>query len=445
MNYPFKFRASRFTVHTLLLVFLLTACIPEGVRVPQSPLLAALERKSGLIVYVGVDGNIYTIDQGGGEPTAVTQDAVASDENNNNFLFYHYPTWSHDSQNLAFVRFQRSGEEASQISLITAAANGSNVTETFSSQTQQPFYLSWSPDNQHVGFLSSSPSGNMLLQRVAASGGEAEILDAGEPFYWAWSPAGGRLLMHVGGNRADARLSFLNLGETVVEQGVNLRPSAFNAPAWSADGSRLLIATETEDSNKLIIIDNQGKQLQEVADVGENLAVFTWSPNNRYVAYITSDAATQFGLIGQLTVVDLENPENPITLPEEESVWGFFWSPNSEKLAYFMPQIVTPEEETSSGTSNNEPFLLLSLNVLNATNGETTEIATYLPTNDFVQLLPFFDQYQQSTTIWSPDSQNLVLTAYTSSETPELWIAAASGSLEPRPIGNALIAFWSWE
>ena len=29
---------------------------------PQSPLLSSLERKSGLIAYIGLDGNIYTID-----------------------------------------------------------------------------------------------------------------------------------------------------------------------------------------------------------------------------------------------------------------------------------------------------------------------------------------------------------------------------------------------
>jgi hypothetical protein len=42
------------------LVLLLAACLPQGVQIPESPLLRALERKSGLISYVGLDGNIYT-------------------------------------------------------------------------------------------------------------------------------------------------------------------------------------------------------------------------------------------------------------------------------------------------------------------------------------------------------------------------------------------------
>ncbi len=54
-----------------LLVFalsalLLASCLPKDVQIPQSPLLSTLERKSGLISYIGSDGNMYVSDQGGG-------------------------------------------------------------------------------------------------------------------------------------------------------------------------------------------------------------------------------------------------------------------------------------------------------------------------------------------------------------------------------------------
>jgi hypothetical protein len=44
-------------------------------RLPQSPLLAAFERKSGLIVLIGEDGNMYTTDQGGSDVLPLTVDA----------------------------------------------------------------------------------------------------------------------------------------------------------------------------------------------------------------------------------------------------------------------------------------------------------------------------------------------------------------------------------
>lgn len=71
------------------LALALSACLPEGMRVPQSEFSALLERKVGLIAYLGVDGNIYTVDQGGGHETQITADA-ASDEDT--YHIYGLPT-----------------------------------------------------------------------------------------------------------------------------------------------------------------------------------------------------------------------------------------------------------------------------------------------------------------------------------------------------------------
>ncbi len=68
----------------LPLALLASACLPSGVRVPQNPLAALLEPKAGLIAYLGIDGNIYTIDQAGQRKTQITKDAFI---NNTNFLF----------------------------------------------------------------------------------------------------------------------------------------------------------------------------------------------------------------------------------------------------------------------------------------------------------------------------------------------------------------------
>jgi len=72
-------------------------------------------------------------------------------------------------------------------------------------------------------------------------------------------------------------------------------------------------------------------------------------------------------------------------------------------------------------------------------------IATFLPSDRFLQLLPYFDQYHQSVTIWSPDSQNLVVSAYNQDRQPGIWVVAASGNLEPRFIAPGWVGFWSWK
>ena len=63
------------SVALLLIALLLSACLPQNMQVPQSPLLPFLERKSGLIAYIGTDWNIYSADQAGKNITAYTADA----------------------------------------------------------------------------------------------------------------------------------------------------------------------------------------------------------------------------------------------------------------------------------------------------------------------------------------------------------------------------------
>src|SRR5262245_58706693 len=99
MNKQSAPRAGWLLMALLPLALLAAACLPEGMRVPQSEFSAALERKAGQIAYLGTDGNIYTTDQGGSNKKQITTDAFADD---NNYRFYGTPIWSPDSHSLAF-------------------------------------------------------------------------------------------------------------------------------------------------------------------------------------------------------------------------------------------------------------------------------------------------------------------------------------------------------
>jgi hypothetical protein len=87
---------------------------------------------------------------------------------------------------------------------------------------------------------------------------------------------------------------------------------------------------------------------------------------------------------------------------------------------------------------------VLNLQVLDVTTGESRELFTYRPTQQFLSVLPYFDQYHQSATIWSPDNNNLVL-SFLSQSGPGIAVVAASGNLEPRMLAQGYLAFWSWE
>src|SRR5688572_23826563 len=87
---------------TLLSLFI-TSCLPRDMQLPQSPLLSTLERKSGLIAYIGADGNIFVSYQAGGNLNQLTDDAQLPQSQSEPYRFYQYPTWSQDGNQLAFI------------------------------------------------------------------------------------------------------------------------------------------------------------------------------------------------------------------------------------------------------------------------------------------------------------------------------------------------------
>lgn len=414
-----------------IMVLGLTACLPQGVRLPQSEFLSIFERKSGLIAYLGADGNIYVVDQSGGTPTAVTKDAQVGETS---YRVYSLPAWTADGRRLAFAAYEgQTNADPSKNSLYVAERDGSHLVEAYTSPDYLVYY-GWAPDGQQVSLLSATPGQTLALKLVPAAGGDAQVLDAGAPFYWAWAPDSQTLLVHANGE--GGRLAFLQLGASVTERGLPAKPTAFKAPAYSPDGRQILFAGLAADGQRtLYLADRDGGQPRSVAEFPDDIA-FVWSPDGSRVAYIPSPQ-----LAGPITVLDPSGAQAPVTLPED--AYGFFWSPDSRSLAYFALETVAPD---STGTPTPAvPQRAWALKIMDARTGAARRLTYLQPTDRFLQLLPYFDQYHQSLTIWSPDSQNLVVAAYSSDNAPGIYIVPASGNLDPRFIADGLVAVWSWK
>jgi Tol biopolymer transport system component len=431
------------------LALVISACLPQGVRVPQSEFSAMLERKVGLIAYLGTDGNIYTIDQGGGNETPITSDARSSDTT---YHIYGLPAWSRDGQSIAFPAYtgRRDQQAPDTTSLYTARRDGSDLVEAHSSDDFLVFW-SWAPDNRRVGFIAESNGNTLAFKVVPSEGGEAQVVDAGAPYYWAWAPNSNAVLAHAGGASpsASARLSLLQLEDAIYEQVLDIPPAEFKSPAFSPDGSQVLVAGVTGDgADALLLTDALGSDPRVLAEYNGTIA-FAWSPNGQRVAYLES-ASPELGTPGRLVIVDPSGRREPVEL-EGTDVYAFFWSPDSKSLAYFSEAEIEElqTQEAENGTAGEVPtagdVLVFDLNVMNAGNGRTHNVATFVPTERFMQVIPYFDQYHQALTVWSPDSKNLVVSAYAGEDTPAIFVVAASGRLEPRYIANGWMAFWSWE
>lgn len=430
----------------LLSAVLLASCLPGDMQVPQSPLLPFFERKAGLIAYIGVDWNIYTSDQSGRNLIAHTDDAVIPEAATDAFRYYANLAWSPDSNRLGFVGIGGQGNQTSA-DVYIADLDGESAEKVFSSASEQPFYLYWSPDNTHLGFLSTSPNGqSMILQSVSTEDDERTIIDSGSPYYWSWAPDGKTMIIHTGSaeSATPEHLSFLRVGSDIIESEVSQPPASFQAPAWSPNGERILLTRLNEENAKEIILTNgRGEFEKALGTFGLN-AAFAWAPGSDMVAYIEGEQTIGAGTLGTMHVVDVETSE---VLFEDENVFALFWSPSGDQVAYFIPMVSNAEGQQgqSEDAQGQEQVLLFQLKVLDVTSGESKDLFTFRPTEQFSAVLPYFDQYHHSATIWSPDDNNLVLSFLTSQGQPGIAIVPASGQLEPRLLAQGYLAFWSWE
>ena len=419
---------------------LLSACLPEGQQLPQAPLLSALEPKSGRIAVLGPDRNVYTMDQAGGDLIPITDDASVE----GSAVLYRTPTWSPGADRLALPRHLFEDGTLTHSSVIVVPSDGSSRSVVFETEDDHPVYLDWSPAGDRLTVLTTGRTrSGVSMWNVPVDGGEPQLIDAGQAAFWDWTPGGGELLAHIDGSAAEnpgrARVSLLHLGSSVSERRLAVEPSDFQTPALSPDGALALIAGDGASGEPALLLTTPwGDNIAELIPLESEVA-FGWSPAGRYAAYITAEPGQQ-NMLGRLRLLDLEDPGAPVAIETGDSLAvAFDWAPDGEHILSYAPIAGEPAAEGEAA------ILLLRLNVTETRSGETRRLGTIRPTEEFFALLPYFDQYAQSATAWSPDSRNIVFTALTPDGTPGVFVVAASGTIEPRPIGVGVYAVWSWE
>jgi len=268
----------------------------------------------------------------------------------------------------------------------------------------------------------------------------------GQPFYWDFSPDSDSILIHTGGSsrfNPDASLALLGLDGEVMETELPLEPAFFQAPAWSPNGEKFLLAAESDSEGEgLLLTDTKGEVLSVLRAVEDSIA-FSWSPDGDWIAYVSEDIREPEDISRTLEYFDPDLPEESHTV-EQDLVMAFFWSPDSRKIAYFVPQINIPSEQQVSLNTQEAQFTL-GLHVLDVQTGSSQRLIEFTPTEDFLNILPFFDQYQRSATVWSPDSNNLVISAVDLDGEQGIYAIENSENSEARRLASGSLAFWSWK
>lgn len=386
------------------------------------------------IAFAGNDGNLWLVAPSGENLRGITADGKG----------YNFPTWSPDGRRLAFIGPNEKGEAV----LYVSPAAKSSPAILFDQPASAPFYLYWSPDSRSLTFLTQETEELFMRQINPDTPGSDHVLGAGAPFYWVWAPSSTKLLMHVGGARSsssEAHLSLLDNRAGAERVQLNLAPGLFQAPFWSADGQYFYYIA-ADDKQQEAIYRTDAATLKETLITGlQNFAYLALAPDNKHLAYVQIEGDTHppFGIA---YMVDTDGVGARRLL--DNPVGSLYWSPDSSKLALLaLARRDDSSTAKAGGLAAPLPQEVVFRWLVYDVAADTFEtLLSFTPTGDFLQTVPFFDQYHQSLTFWSPDSRYFVATRQESEQNGagSVWVLDTTGVEEPLRVGDGTLAVWSW-
>lgn len=359
----------------------------------------------GRLAVIHPENGVVVMDPDGGNRQVVTEGAGEG-----NPSLFMQPVWSPDGTTLAWG--QRTGTGFG----VGISTPGSDLITTLSTPNL-PFYTYWSPDSKHLGVLHNGSSG-VQFQIVNVSQESTSLLDEDAPFYFSWSPEGDMVVTHAGATRA----------ETLTPDGerVELEPTTANylAPQWTPRGVFHVVGDR-------LVLEDDGGERRPVAEVS-GLTLFVANPEGSRVA-LQSTGQDGDGLIAAtedfpevaadaVVVVDVETGETEVV--HDSTSVGFFWSPDGRSLL-----VLAPAEGRLTPT-------------MWSVDGTEAEYPSFRPTQTLVQeMLPFFPQYAQSVSFWSPDSSAFAFAGSVEGETG-VWVQSLDADAPTRVSEGSWVS-WS--
>jgi TolB protein len=428
------------------------------------PYIAVAPTSRGLIAVVSDDGRLSTMDDGGGSRAEFLMPGVVLG----------FPAWSPDGSRIAVT-----GQSADGTAIyVFAVGRRYQPTMIYRSADRPPFYLYWTPDGQSVSFLANE-GGSIALRVAPADGsapldgsGDGSIVRIGAPLYFDWVNDK-RLLLHVGLG-SDAFAGEVGPDGAPIQQALP-GTGVFRSPSASADGRYLAyVRSKTDLSGTLVVAARDGSTSRELAVFGPT--AFMFEPKGHLLATIASarpgDTATGIPA-GPLTLIDAGSGKTRTLI--DSLVVAAFWSPDGRTIAALLPPRPGDDNVTTDVALRGVPgvgidsgshrgVILAAALTLPSTDGPATaqapgttvrlafvDVATgkirservvHLAGHFVNELLPYFDQYALSHSLWSPDSASLLLPLVDATGRDQLVVIPSDGSAS-RPIADGDSGFWS--
>jgi len=247
-----------------------------------------------------------------------------------------------------------------------------------------PFYYLPAPgtDTATVLSLRNNPDQPGLLTEQITGQGVVEQVGDESPFYASWDPDGSGFASHIG----DARLDVTDSSTDTI----STSSSGYQAPVWLTGG---LVGLRNQGGDTLLSLWTDAS----FTDVAKVRGAARFVAKGSSIAIITGGDIATGGIqasaqalptitSGVLTVIDLE--QGSFTSVTSDRSPFFQWDPAGERLLYV--------------TFVDDPAPALVWHVWE--DGEITDFEPFAPEPSwFGTVVPFFDQYAQSVSLWSRD------------------------------------------
>jgi hypothetical protein len=223
------------------------------------------------------------------------------------------------------------------------------------------------------------------------------------------------LLVHA----ENRRLYYLGLDGS--KEVLDFTPGQFSAPGWYGDTQ--LFPVREGRRQILRLRTPEGTALRDATDFRSAIA-HGLSPDGDRVAFIAiGEDANAFGL-GPLMV---NTPAATVEIADMAA--AFFWSADGAKLLYLTPDMSTED-------------FALRWNVWDGAGSKAFE--RFLPTPTFFQqYLPFFGQYANSLSFFSPDGDYFTFAGTIEGRGEGIWIQSTNGDPEAELIGPGEFSTWA--
>lgn len=414
-----------------MFVILALALVFPAFAAAQDDLLPSLP---GSIAFIGTDQNVYTLNLADRSEAALTDDSSAA-------RVYRWPTWSTDGRLAYFLA------DPGQTEVYISPDGQAPGQSVYAGEGEVLNYAYWSPDNcaasdrcRDLAVLLSSQAAGGLFVELVRDGlypVSSRNVGTGGPFYFSWSPDGSRMLWQ----RNNERLDIFDVETNNLAEILSVIPGAFQSPSWSPVDDRLLVGALNRDGETTDVMIATEQEQHVLASRLEGPVAFAWSPNGDYVAYTNRD--------GPLTVLDALTGRL-IIRTAVNGVAAFFWSPNSQHIAYITLSTPPSSFNVMADTGGNAAAAVqeatgIAWSVLDINTGANRQYGAFLPTQDMLYLLIYFDQFAQSHRLWSPDSRYLIYAEITPSNEPVISLLDTTQSnTVPLSLANGWIGIWSF-